>query len=231
MHYYLCVSMPYGPFFGDTDFPLRAACPSSGEQPGALRCRAGTWSETGRKPFSFFTLNTAASGVHTKRDTSSSPESRKLNKLTAWGPPQVCFSSGHQGPSLLGGDFWAETWMKRQPWEDLGDKPSRQESLSSPFGLEFPYLYRGGWLYLFPPRVPIENKWYHSFNIHWAPTVHPPYPWVPHPQIQPTADGKYSKKKMPENSKKQNLHLPYSSNDLHSIYIVFTTIYIAFTLY
>ena len=82
------VSMPYGPFFGDTDFPLRAARPSSGEQPGALRSRAGTWNETGRKPFSFFTLNTAASGVHTKRETSSSPESRKLNKLTAWGPPQ-----------------------------------------------------------------------------------------------------------------------------------------------
>ena len=38
--------------------------------------------------FPFFTLNTAASGVHTKKETSSSPESRKLNKLTAWGPPQ-----------------------------------------------------------------------------------------------------------------------------------------------
>ena len=80
--------MLYGPFSEDTDFPLRAARPSSGEQPGALRCRAGTWNETGRKPFSFFTLNTAASGVHTKKETSSSPESRKLNKLTAWGPPQ-----------------------------------------------------------------------------------------------------------------------------------------------
>ena len=90
MHHYLCVSMPYGPFFGDTDFPLRAARPSSGEQPGVLRCRAGTWSETGRKPFSFFTLNITASGVHTKRETSSSPESRKLNELTAWGPPQSC---------------------------------------------------------------------------------------------------------------------------------------------
>ena len=88
MRHYLCVSMPYGPFSGDTDFPFRAARPSSGEQPGALRSRAGTWNETGRKPFSFFTLNTAASGVHTKKETSSSPESRKLNKLTAWGPPQ-----------------------------------------------------------------------------------------------------------------------------------------------
>ena len=88
MHHYVCVSMPYGPFFGDTDFPLRAARPSSGEQPGALRSRADTWNETGRKPFSFFTLKTAASGVHTKKETSSSPESRKLNKLTAWGPPQ-----------------------------------------------------------------------------------------------------------------------------------------------
>ena len=87
MRHYLCVSMPYGPFFGDTDFPLRAALPSSGEQPGALRCRAGTWNETGRKPSSFFTLNTAVSRVHTKKETSSSPESRKLNKLTAWGPP------------------------------------------------------------------------------------------------------------------------------------------------
>ena len=99
MRHCLCVSMPYGPFFGDTDFPLRAARPSSGEQPGALRSRAGTWSETGRKPFSFFTLNTAASGVHTKKETSSSPESRKLSKLTAWGPPHnsnnfsLCISS------------------------------------------------------------------------------------------------------------------------------------------
>ena len=37
------------------------------------------------------------------------------------------------------------------------------------------------------------------------------------------------KKQIPERSKKQNLNLP--GNSLHSIYIVFTTSYIAFTLY
>ena len=38
-------------------------------------------------------------------------------------------------------------------------------------------------------------------------------------------------KKNLKNSKKQNLNLPYANNYLHSIYIVFTTIYIEFTLY
>ena len=37
--------------------------------------------------------------------------------------------------------------------------------------------------------------------------------------------------KNPESSKKPNLNLPHASNYLHSIYIVFTTIYISFTLY
>ena len=47
----------------------------------------------------------------------------------------------------------------------------------------------------------------------------------PYPQVQPPMDWKYSrKKKIPESSKKQNLNL-------HTIYIVFTIIYIAFTLY
>ena len=38
-------------------------------------------------------------------------------------------------------------------------------------------------------------------------------------------------KKIPESSKKKNLNLLHASNYLHSIYIVFTTTYIAFTLY
>ena len=42
------------------------------------------------------------------------------------------------------------------------------------------------------------------------------------------ADQKYYKE-MPENSKKENLHLPRVSNDLHNLYGVGTTIYIAFT--
>ena len=62
-------------------------------------------------------------------------------------------------------------------------------------------------------------------------TVSPPYLWVLHPQIQTTAGWKYSGKKIPESSKKQKLNLPRASNYLHSIYIEFTTIYIAFTLY
>ena len=61
-------------------------------------------------------------------------------------------------------------------------------------------------------------------------TVGPPYPLVPHPWIQPTTDRKYLKK-IPESSMKQNSNLLYTGNYLHSIYIVFTTIYIAFTLY
>ena len=52
--------------------------------------------------------------------------------------------------------------------------------------------------------------------------IHCMYVW-----IQPTAD---QKKKILECSKKQNFDLPYT-DDLHSIYIVFMTIYIAFTLY
>ena len=40
---------------------------------------------------------------------------------------------------------------------------------------------------------------------------------------------KISRKKIPESSKKQNLNLPHSGNYSHSIYLVFTIIYIAFT--
>ena len=39
------------------------------------------------------------------------------------------------------------------------------------------------------------------------------------------------RKKISGSSKKQNFNLPHAGNYLHSIYIVFTTIYIAFTLY
>ena len=38
-------------------------------------------------------------------------------------------------------------------------------------------------------------------------------------------------KKIPETSKKQNLNFSFTGNYLHSIYIVFTTTYIEFTLY
>ena len=37
--------------------------------------------------------------------------------------------------------------------------------------------------------------------------------------------------KIPENSKKQKFQLQYTGKYLHSIYIVFTNTYIAFTLY
>ena len=50
-------------------------------------------------------------------------------------------------------------------------------------------------------------------------TASPPYPWVPHPWIQPTVDQKYLKK-IPEISKTQNLNLLCASNRLHSICIV-----------
>ena len=47
-------------------------------------------------------------------------------------------------------------------------------------------------------------------------------PWIEHI---------WGKKKIPEGSKKQNLNLLHTSNYLHRIYIVFTIIYLAFTLY
>ena len=62
----------------------------------------------------------------------------------------------------------------------------------------------------------------------------PQYPRVPHLQIQPTIFfqyGKYLEKKFQKIPKKQNLTLPHNGNYLHSINIVFTTIYIAFTMY
>ena len=62
-------------------------------------------------------------------------------------------------------------------------------------------------------------------------TVSPPYPQVPNPQSQPTAGRKCSEKKNPESSKKRNLNLPHAGNYLHSIYLVFTTVYIVLTLY
>ena len=60
-------------------------------------------------------------------------------------------------------------------------------------------------------------------------TLSPPYPRVPHPRIQPSADRKYSEKN-PESSKNQNLNL-LAGNYLPSIKSVFATIYLAFTLY
>ena len=53
----------------------------------------------------------------------------------------------------------------------------------------------------------------------------------PHPQIRPTLDRKYWRKKIPESSQKQNLNLPLTSNYLYSIYIVSTTVYTAFALH
>ena len=44
--------------------------------------------------------------------------------------------------------------------------------------------------------------------------------WVLHSQIQPTVNGKYSKKIIPGSSKKQNLNLPYNDTYLHSIHTV-----------
>ena len=52
-----------------------------------------------------------------------------------------------------------------------------------------------------------------------------------HLQIQPTMDGKQLRKNIPESSKKQNFNLLYTGNYLYNIYIIFTTIQIAFTLY
>ena len=64
-------------------------------------------------------------------------------------------------------------------------------------------------------------------------TVGPPYPRVAHPWSQPTVDRKYLKKNFREFHKAKlefAVHRQLFSY-LHSIYIVFTTIYIAFTLY
>ena len=46
------------------------------------------------------------------------------------------------------------------------------------------------------------------------------YLQVSHAQIQPTMNRKYSEKKIPKNSRRQNLNFPASN------YIVFATIYI-----
>ena len=61
-------------------------------------------------------------------------------------------------------------------------------------------------------------------------TVRPLYLWVLHPQIQPTKDQKYSEEKNSRMFQKAKLEFATASNYLHSIYIIFTTIYIAFTL-
>ena len=61
-------------------------------------------------------------------------------------------------------------------------------------------------------------------------TVGPPYPRAVHLQIQPNFNQKYLEKNA-TSSAKQNMNLPHASNYLHSIYIVFTTICSAFTLY
>ena len=57
------------------------------------------------------------------------------------------------------------------------------------------------------------------------------YLWLLHLQIKSTTDQKYLGKTIPESSEKQNLNLPRAINYFHSIYIVFTTIYKALTLY
>ena len=50
-----------------------------------------------------------------------------------------------------------------------------------------------------------------------AAKVSPAYPQVLHPRVQPTADGKYLRKKK---FMKQNLNLLHEDNCIHSIYIV-----------
>ena len=52
-----------------------------------------------------------------------------------------------------------------------------------------------------------------------------------HPRIPPTTDQKYLKKNSSEFPKKQNLNLPHAQQLFTTICIVFTIIYIAFTLY
>ena len=50
-------------------------------------------------------------------------------------------------------------------------------------------------------------------------------------KFQPTTDGKHSGEKIiPGSFKKQKLNLQHTGSYFHSIYIVFTTINIAFTL-
>ena len=46
------------------------------------------------------------------------------------------------------------------------------------------------------------------------------YSWPSVPTGSPTQDRKYSEKKIPESSKRQNLSLPYALSYLHSIHIV-----------
>ena len=72
-----------------------------------------------------------------------------------------------------------------------------------------------------------------SCVVHWTHFCLCDIHGVPHPWIQEIVDQKYSENKFPQSSKMQNLHFPLScqGNYLHSIYIVFTTIYTWFTLY
>ena len=66
-------------------------------------------------------------------------------------------------------------------------------------------------------------------HIYFSPlylyTVSPPFLWFPHPRIQQTIDQKYSEKKIPESSQKQNLNLPHRK--LFTLYLqLFTEQYI-----
>ena len=62
------------------------------------------------------------------------------------------------------------------------------------------------------------------------------YPWwlcyvgVPHLQIQQTAEQKYLGKKKSRKFQKAKFELLWAGKYLHTIYIVFKTIYIAFAL-
>ena len=59
-------------------------------------------------------------------------------------------------------------------------------------------------------------------------TLDAPEPGVPYPHIQPTLNQRYlERKKMSESSE----NLQHSDNHFHSICIIFTTIYVASTLY
>ena len=65
---------------------------------------------------------------------------------------------------------------------------------------------------------------------HWPSTISPPYPQISHPHSQLNTDQKYSAiivQKVP----KSKINLPLARNYLHSIYIVFTTIYMPYILY
>ena len=117
-----------------------------------------------------------------------------------------------------------------RPWKQLflilGGSAEMQAGWNLPppgllLGAALPHFPR--WVHLDENRVCV-NQFCPAGPIYW---VGPPHLQVLYPPVQPTMDWKYSGKKIPESSRKQNLNLPRAI----SIYIAFTLYSQLFTLH